>query len=171
MFDFREPTFLCRSFHDVPFDELKGLGVKVLGIDVDNTLALQGSHELPEDTRRLLAGLVEGGSEVFLASNSYRDLEPMAGSFGGGIHQPRNGIPRKPNRGYFTAILERTGVMPHEVVMIGDKYFFDANPAIRVGMKAVLVNPLGHDLIGDRLMAIRFFENLALRRIGLARPI
>lgn len=50
---------------------------------------------------------------------------------------------RKPDAAIFQLALARLGIEPAEAVYIGDSYGHDALPALRLGMRAVLLDPLG----------------------------
>jgi putative hydrolase of the HAD superfamily len=49
---------------------------------------------------------------------------------------------RKPDPAIFQLALARLGIEPAEAVYIGDSYGHDALPALRLGMRAVLLDPL-----------------------------
>jgi len=49
---------------------------------------------------------------------------------------------RKPDAAIFQLALARLGIEPAEAVYIGDSYGHDALPALRLGMRAVLLDPL-----------------------------
>jgi putative hydrolase of the HAD superfamily len=50
---------------------------------------------------------------------------------------------RKPDPGIFQLTLARLGLEPHEAAFIGDSYAHDALAARAVGMRGILLDPLG----------------------------
>lgn len=50
---------------------------------------------------------------------------------------------RKPDAAIFQLALARLGIEPAEAVYIGDSYAHDALPALALGMRAILLDPLG----------------------------
>jgi predicted HAD superfamily phosphohydrolase YqeG len=53
--------------------------------------------------------------------------------------------------------------------MVGDKLLFDVWGGNRAGLVTVLVQPIGPDQWFDRVVRIRFWERMVLRRWGFRR--
>jgi hypothetical protein len=139
-----------------------------LVLDVDHTLAVYNSLELEPDTMKFLSrlhdtGIVDG---IVIASNSRRNLQPMADSIGASVVRPGR-AQRKPSKAFYKRVLDSIGCRPDEAVMVGDKMFNDIWGGNRVGMYTILVKPIGPDMWLDRVMMRRLIgERYLLRRGG-----
>jgi HAD superfamily phosphatase (TIGR01668 family) len=137
-----EPFREVASVTAIDFDELHALGVRGLIFDLENTLALYRAETLLDGHLELLVGLQARGFALGLVSNSPR-------TWVAGISEPL-GIPfvanaGKPRRRAFEAVLQRMPVRPEDVVVIGDQLVTDVLGAQWMGMRGVLVHPLGPD--------------------------
>jgi HAD superfamily phosphatase (TIGR01668 family) len=166
------PDLLVSSVIEVPFREFAEKGIKVFIFDIDNTLTAQGGTKI----KKALAEKIKeaaGCGKIIIATNNSHDrsnIFPVPVK----VFKPKNFGQwlyfRKPFNNYYRALVKEIGCQPDEALMIGDKYFFDINPAKRWGLKAVLVNPIGKDLWGDRFLKIRKYEEKVLSSLGLKRP-
>lgn len=167
-----KPDLLVRSIGEISFSDLAKKGIKVFVFDIDNTLTLQDSGEIDGVKSKKLQEASRFGTVIF-ASNNSKERKDLASKYK--IFKPRSFchwfVFRKPFKNYFETLIRQTGLKPKETAMIGDKYFFDINPAKKVGMFGILVNPVGKDLWGDRFLNIRKKENQVLKReFDLKRP-
>lgn len=103
---------------------------------------------LDPDAPRVVGGLKRAGLRVAVISNTEdgraRDaLEAagIAGEFDLLIDSHVVGM-RKPDAGIFRLALEQLRLAPEEAVYVGDSYAMDALPALALGMRAVLLDPL-----------------------------
>jgi HAD superfamily phosphatase (TIGR01668 family) len=161
------PDFFADSVLDIDFDTLHKHGVRYLVLDVDHTLAVYNAMELDPATMSFLRRLHDDGpvEGIFIASNSRRDLKPMADSVGAEIVRPGR-WQRKPSRAFFGRLLQEIGCRPEEAVMVGDKMFNDIWGGNRAGMYTILVKPLGPDMLVDKLLLRRFIGERYLKRRG-----
>lgn len=137
------PHRLAHRIEDIDLDALAAEGYRGLILDLDNTLTLWQSEELPP----AVSAWVDRAKQRFrvcLLSNAVR---------GNRVHRlaERLGVPcvhglgpwGKPwSRAYRCALAE-TGTAPAETAMIGDQLFTDICGARRMGMLAILVEPRG----------------------------
>jgi putative phosphatase len=154
---------LCaESIFDVDFALLRGLGVRGLLIDVDNTLVEPGGSCIdPGLADHLRVRRSESGIGPWaLASNARRDLSPLAAAIGADVVKAR-GLCAKPRRAFYLKALATLGLPPHEVAMIGDKVLHDIAPAARLGIRTVLVRPRWPDQLVDRVLMRRQRETRA----------
>jgi HAD superfamily phosphatase (TIGR01668 family) len=166
------PDQLVSSVTEISFKELAKKGIKVFVFDVDNTLTFQGGTKIAKPILKKLEEAAECGT-VVIATNNSHDRGGVFPSYVK-IFKPHNFghylFFRKPFNNYYRSLVKEIGCQPDQAVMIGDKYFFDINPAKKWGLKAILVNPIGKDLWGDRLLKIRRYEAKVLASLGLKRP-
>jgi len=137
--------FVCPDWHvgrvtDVPLGELWERGIRVIFVDLDNTLTAWGSREISEPVRRWVGEAKEMGFQVVIVSNAgFRKRVAQVAEALGIVGIAAAG---KPRRYVFRRYLEWKGLTVHQAVMIGDQIFTDILAAKRAGMKAVLVEPL-----------------------------
>lgn len=146
----RTPHQECDSFLDIQWDDYKGY---VLLIDVDNTIALRGSNEIDREIINKLRILRASGhiEDYCLVSNVVtRDLSRI---------DRVKGMAKQLNCGSVCAFYPniKPKSLPYEealqimcaeaskAVMIGDQLMTDILGANKLGMKTVLVKPLGKD--------------------------
>ncbi len=137
--------FVCPDWHvnkvtDVPLTELWQSGIRVIFVDLDNTLTAWGSQEISEPVKRWVEEAKVKGFQVVIVSNAgfRKRVTQVAESLGIiGIASAA-----KPRRFVFRRYLEWKGLTPQQAVMIGDQLFTDILAAKRAGIKAILVDPL-----------------------------
>ncbi len=138
-------SFLCPDWHvnkvtDVPLTELWQSGIRVIFVDLDNTLTAWGSREISEPVRNWVQEAKAKGFQVVIVSNAgfRKRVAQVADALGIiGI-----ATASKPRRFVFRRYLEWKGLTVQQAVMIGDQIFTDILAAKRAGMKAILVDPL-----------------------------
>jgi len=133
------PDIRLYTVYDIAAQELKNRGIKLLLLDIDNTL-LPYSCELP-DERLLgwLAGLRQAGIQLFIISNN-RSQRPHRIA-------PRLGIDyvahaKKPSPKAALEAMRRFGAKPEETAAVGDQVYIDVLMAHRCGAAAILVEPI-----------------------------
>lgn len=163
------PDYFARGVFDIDYKQLKKDGVKVIAFDADNTLisfSLSPFH--PKHIDKVLLKKMQQNRHLFekwiIASNRpTNDLQELAVSVNAQV--VRAGLfLRKPRKAYFKQVIIRANCKPSDIAMVGDKLIADMYGAKRMGMKTVLVRPVGSDNPLDRLIQTRRFERWLLRR-------
>lgn len=146
----------------VPLEQLRAQGIRVLFVDLDNTLIEWGSGRLGDGVAEWLARAKQMGFQVVIVSNAGRQkrVARIANELGivgfAGAWKPRRFV--------FRRYLALTGVAPAHAAMIGDQLLTDIWGAKRAGIFAILVEPLTpRRFITGRLQ--RPLERLLLRLI------
>lgn len=132
------PDFALEKAYDVTVDSLKKHGIKVVLVDLDNTLIAWNN---PDGTPNAssLHDLRDAGIPVISCfNNKYERVKRAVEKFGIEFEA----FALKPFTFGINRALKRFNVQPHEVVMIGDQLMTDIRAAKRVGLKSVLVKPL-----------------------------
>jgi putative hydrolase of the HAD superfamily len=125
-----------------------------LSVRIDATHAERHLWSAPDpDASEVLAALREAGLRIAVISNTedgrleeLLDLVELTAHFEFFLDSHVVGE-RKPDAAIFQLALKRLGIEPGQAVYIGDSYGHDALPALRLGMRAVLLDPL--DLYPD----------------------
>lgn len=154
------PDQLVSKVTDISLTDLWEGGIRVIFVDLDNTLTTLGGREVSEPIRQWIERAKELGFHIAIVSNAgfRKRVNQVAEALGiVGI-----AAASKPRRFVFRRYLEWKGLTPQQAVMIGDQLFTDILGAKRVGMKAILVEPLTERrFITGRIQ--RPLELLALR--------
>ncbi len=72
----------------------------------------------------------------------------LGGRFAFEIYALRGGVPKKPAREFFEAVLAAAQAQPHEVVYVGDNYEHDVAGAAGAGLRTVWLNRAGAPAAG-----------------------
>ncbi|HEM5957906.1 TPA: YqeG family HAD IIIA-type phosphatase [Streptococcus suis] len=133
------PDFALEKAYDVTVESLKKHGIKVVFVDLDNTLIAWNNPDGTSEMRQWLHDLQDAGIPVVVVSNNkYERVKRAVEKFGIEFEA----FALKPFTFGINRALKRFDVQPYEVVMIGDQLMTDIRAAKRAGLKSVLVKPL-----------------------------
>ena len=135
------PMHAYETFEQIDFSSLRRAGVKLLLIDLDNTLADYETFKPSEKQVRLLNNIVNQGFSIVIISNN---VENRVSAYCEHLRQPYIAGAKKPFLSGFRRAqqLYGTTLKPDEVCVIGDQLLTDVLGASRMGFKSVLVEPL-----------------------------
>ncbi len=120
-------------------ESLKKHGIKVVFVDLDNTLIAWNNPDGTPEMRQWLHDLQDAGIPVVVVSNNkYERVKRAVEKFGIEFEA----FALKPFTFGINRALKRFDVQPYEVIMIGDQLMTDIRAAKRAGLKSVLVKPL-----------------------------
>ncbi|MFA4029434.1 MAG: hypothetical protein GDYSWBUE_000374 [Candidatus Fervidibacterota bacterium] len=154
------PDFHAESAIDISPNWLRSLGVKVVFVDLDNTLTPTGLWGVGNSERKWVEQLILCGMKVYIVSNEARSrrVAYIANSLNVQYIAPA----WKPRTSLIRRILEANSIDPRDAAMIGDQLFTDVLMAKRLGMLTILVKPMTNiSFITTKVM--RFFERPLLR--------
>ena len=137
------PDYMFATFDEVTPDFLQSIGVRVLLIDIDNTLA---PYEQPDPDERILdwfAALEKAGIDAALISNNgtervERFAKPLFETFG--IFAYPNS--HKPFAGTLECVMETYEATHAETAMLGDQLLTDCFAGKHIGLRAIIVPPI-----------------------------
>lgn len=154
------PDLQVQHVIQVPLESLWVRGIRVLFVDLDNTLTALGSWYISEPVRQWLERVKAMGFQVVIVSNAARRERVNQVAQGLGIISIAAAW--KPRRFVFRRYLEWQGLTPKQAAMIGDQLFTDILGGKRAGLFTILVEPLTHRrFITGRIQ--RPFELLVLK--------
>lgn len=133
------PDLHVDSIYDIDMQALKQRGVKGIITDLDNTLI---EWDRPQATPRLmewLNRLKQEGFQVIVVSNNN---QVRVSAFADPIGIPYIHAAKKPTRTPFQDAVQRLGLSPKEIVVIGDQMFTDVLGGNRSGLYTILVVPV-----------------------------
>lgn len=136
------PHQVVRRVEEIDLEDLKARGIQVLLLDLDNTLTPWQDYEMTASAKQWLAQ-AKRDFRLCLVSNQVRarrvrriaDQLGIACVYGLGPWG-------KPWSRIFRRALRLTGAAPEQAAMIGDQLFTDICGARRMGMYAILVEPV-----------------------------
>lgn len=143
MKDFFTPDYMFPTFEAVTPEFLQSIGVRMLLIDIDNTLA---PYEQPDPDERILnwfAELEKAGIDAALVSNNHaprveRFAKPLFERFG--IFAYPNS--HKPFAGTLECAMEAYEATRNETAMLGDQILTDCFAGKHIGLRAIIVPPI-----------------------------
>lgn len=147
------PDMIGQSVADINFAYLKSLGITSCFVDLDGTVVDRGTFEVDPKVTQVLK---ESGLAVHIATNRprSRNLKNLKQDLDAQSVVHPTGVFAKPAKRYYLHALHDLGLKPHEVVMIGDRYFQDVLGANRVGIYSLVVHTLGANTgITERLVS------------------
>ncbi|OQB14041.1 MAG: Shikimate dehydrogenase [Firmicutes bacterium ADurb.Bin193] len=154
------PTEYVNSIYDIDITKLKNDGIKVLVLDIDNTLVPAKVRVPTEFVLKWIEEAKAIGLEVILLSNNSKGRVDEFNSTLGlyAIHRAY-----KPLKRCFNRIMEKYGVTRCEICMIGDQIFTDIWGANNAGVMSILVMPMSaEEGLGIRFK--RIIENIVIKK-------
>jgi HAD superfamily phosphatase (TIGR01668 family) len=159
---FLKPDLYYSSVRAIDLETLARAGVRVLLLDLDNTVLPRDSNVVPDEMRAWAAGLRERGFSVCLVSNNWHErVRDIAAELGFDLVD--HAI--KPLPFAFLRALRLEKATAKEAAVVGDQLFTDILGGNMLGMRTVLVAPLSqtdlpHTLLLRRLEALVLGERV-----------
>lgn len=154
-----EPYQSVPTIFDIDYRGLRAVGVTAIVFDLENTLVPYRAEGLSARTLDLLEDLRREGLALGIVSNSTRSwVHAVATPLG----IPYVGKAGKPRERAFRAVLDGLDVPLENTIVVGDQLLTDVYGAQRLGLRAVLVGPLGQEEPWTSKLQ-RFFVPKALR--------
>lgn len=164
------PDHLFRRIYEIPTDFFVRRGVKVLLIDVDNTLTTDNNPTPHQEVLAWLDTQRRAGLELMaFSNNSEARVAPFARQLG--LDYVADA--QKPLPGRVKAALAGMGVDRRQAAIIGDQLFTDILCGRLVGCTTVLVEPMERENYGfyrvKRPLEERILRSYRARRQGGGR--
>ena len=149
-----KPTARINRVIDITPDMLKGMGVKALLLDVDNTLSTHHGTVLLDGLEEWIKNMQQSGIELLVLSNSKRRrVKPFAEGLG--LDFVSLGL--KPLPVGFIKALNKLRLKKSGVALVGDQIFTDVLGARTMGIKVFLSEPIKLEN-GTSFKIRRYFE-------------
>ena len=159
---FLNPDLYYNSVRAIDLEVLARAGVRVLLLDLDNTVLPRDSNVVPDEMKEWAASLRERGFTVCLVSNNWHErVRHVAAELGFDLVD--HAI--KPLPFAFLRALRLEKATTKEAAVVGDQLFTDILGGNMLGMRTVLVAPLSqtdlpHTLLLRRLEALVLGERV-----------
>jgi HAD superfamily phosphatase (TIGR01668 family) len=162
------PDLYVPHITKIDFKRLKKSGIRYGIFDYDGTLVEAGADQLPEENIVFLRDALDNGDlqrVVIATNNTTSDFTLLEKELGAVVIRPENVFDKKPTKSFFNRVLETIGCHPGEAVMVGDKITADIVGGNRVGLKTVLVDPIGRRPWTDYVYGVALRELLHRRKM------
>jgi HAD superfamily phosphatase (TIGR01668 family) len=154
------PDLYYSSVHAIDLEALWLSGVRVLLLDLDNTLLPRDTNVVPDASKAWVDSLKSLGFRVCAVSNNWHErVRVVAAELG--IEVVDHAV--KPLPFAFLRALSRAGGRARESAVIGDQLFTDILGGKLLGMRTVLVQPLSATDLAHTLL-LRRLEAIVLKR-------
>ena len=152
------PQYTFREIIDVTSDFLEQQGIKLLLLDLDNTLAAYDEHTLTDDVSSWITNVQSKVIELYIISNSTRTKRVEAFSESIGVKYIKKA--GKPSPKGLQNAMAAAGFGPGETALAGDQIFTDALAANRAGVVSIIVTPRRFT---NPFLALRFYTEAPFR--------
>ncbi|HIU35463.1 MAG TPA: YqeG family HAD IIIA-type phosphatase [Candidatus Fimenecus excrementigallinarum] len=133
------PKYRFKSVLDVRPEDLRKMGARAVGLDIDNTLAPDGTMKFLAGAEQWVREIQAAGFPVILISNgTILRVAPIAKRFS----LPYVSLSMKPRPRGLLRAAKRLGVPVTQLAMLGDQLFSDVLAANRCGAIAVRIDPI-----------------------------
>ena len=133
------PDYMFRTFDEITPEFLRGLGVKAILADIDNTLAPYEQAEPDERIRGWIASLAAAGIGIAFVSNNDPERVEL---FNRPLGVPAYAKSGKPFRKNLVKAMHDLGGTLDTTVMLGDQLLTDALAGHNLGVKCLIVPPI-----------------------------
>lgn len=154
------PDLMCNDIYEIEPRELVSRGVRLVLLDVDNTLSPYTVNEPTEKMRDWAGKMKAAGLELFILSNN-RGERP--GIFARALDIGFVKKARKPFTSVARRVLAQLGAEPEHTALIGDQIYTDTLCAKALGAAAVLVRPIK---LTNIFLRLRFWLEAPFRLAG-----
>ncbi len=148
-------------------DMINAHGLQGLILDVDDTLLGNDDKEVPIEVRQWLE-VVRPIYQIYLVSNNFSDsrIQKIAQN----LNLPYRSRAAKPSRRVVRETLDKMGLRPEQVAMVGDRILTDTIVGNRLGMFTILIQPPRKDTswLGGRSQMVRDWENWLIQKSGIS---
>lgn len=153
------PDRIYRSIDTIDFSALQREGIRLVLLDIDNTLVRHGSRQPDDYARAIILSIQNAGLIPFVVSNARAS---RARAFASELGIDGVGLANKPAATGLVRACHQTGIAAAQTVMIGDQLFTDILAARRAHVLKILVEPLDAHEVWN-VACKRWFEAPFLR--------
>ncbi len=165
MLKFPIPDMLLNSFSELKPEHLTEKGIKLLLMDLDNTIAKYHAASPSVSLRNWIDSLKRAGIEPFIYSNSRGD---RAKRFADALSIEYINKAKKPQIKKLSELLKKKGMEPKNTAIIGDQVYTDILCGTKAGITTIALRPIDmtnpfHYLRYGAEMPFRYAYNRRLR--------
>ena len=142
MKDYLTPDLMLGAYDELTPEMLRGMGIRALLIDIDNTLAPYEQPDPDERIKEWFSQLKQAGIAAALVSNNHA---PRVERFNQELGLLAFSDSKKPLRKTPERAMELLGVSHGETAVLGDQLLTDSFAGKHIGLRSIIVPPI-HDL-------------------------
>lgn len=124
---------------DITPADLRKMGVKAVGLDIDNTICFDGTMDFIVGIHEWIQNIKNAGFPVMIITNA---TNPRAGRVAKALSLPYVHLAKKPFSFKLKIAAKRMGVDITQMAMLGDQLFADIKAANKCGAVAVRIEPM-----------------------------
>lgn len=152
------PDIILNNIFEIDTEFLEKHSIKLLLVDIDNTLVPHGIQSNPE-VEKWITELQQKGYQICLISNNNKERVDL---FNNGMKIPAFHKSKKPQSRIYKIVMDQFKVDIKNIAAVGDQLLSDIWGANRAGILTILVNPINkHEPMQIRFK--RVLEKLILR--------
>ena len=165
------PKYFYDCITDITPEDIKRMGGKAVGIDLDNTTVYDSTLQLFKGVKKWLHDIQQAGLPIVIVTNTYGIRAKLIARKMGKL--PYIYDANKPEKACFIKACEMAGgVKMNEFVMIGDQLFTDVQGANNAGAISVRVKYKAREVVlFPYFISIRKKEKIYLESKGLGDKI
>ncbi len=133
------PDIILKSIYELKPEKLTEMGIKLLLMDLDNTLDKYHAQYPTVRLRNWIDGMKKSGIEPFIYSNSHGD---RAERFARSLSIEYINKAGKPRTKKLFALMKKKSVAPESTAIIGDQIYTDILCGKRAGIKTIAIRPI-----------------------------
>ena len=133
------PDYMFATYRDVTPEFLKGIGIRAMLIDIDNTLAPYEQPLPDENIKNWFKSLSDNGIKCALVSNNDWDRVNLFNEQLGLVALAKSGKPFSKN---LYKAMELLGSDISSTAMLGDQLLTDASAGNNIKLKTIIVPPI-----------------------------
>ncbi len=160
MFEKLIPSIRLGSIFEITPELLLKRNIRLLMLDLDNTLAPYRDSKPSVRLMDWKDGLVSSGVRLVIVSNTKSD---RAKNFSADLGIPYVDRARKPMTKKVLEVMKETGFRPEESALAGDQIFTDVWCANRAGALSIVVRPLE---LTNAFFLLRYWAEYVFRRLA-----
>lgn len=154
------PDFMADCIYDLNPESLHGMGIRLLLLDLDNTLVPYGTDKAPIALRNWIDALKKAGIEPFILSNN-RGHRPE--HFARLLSIGFVGSAGKPSTAALRRVLAEKEVPREAAAIVGDQIYTDVLAGKSAGITTFAVRPLE---LSNPLLLLRYGLEFPFRALG-----
>ncbi len=134
-----EPTYFAKNIYQIPLSFYQENGIKVLFLDLDNTLDAFDALVPSPEAKELIAKLKSIGLTIFIVSNNHEErVKKYADSLG--VSYSYHSL--KPFAFKLNKLIKKNGLNKKEILLIGDQTVTDIKCSHALKIRGCLVDKL-----------------------------
>jgi HAD superfamily phosphatase (TIGR01668 family) len=144
------PDYTFKKLTDISPQFLQEKGIRLLMLDLDNTIAPYGCTIPTPSVCRWVKEIKAAGITLFIVSNTHKDRPEL---FSAALEIPFIKAAKKPSVRSIQYVLDQMKLPPTAAALAGDQVYTDGLAARRAGVLALVIQPIS---LCNPFLAVRY---------------